>query len=104
LLVGLILYALYNKYLAKHFKTPDNPGMKFTMDTSMKNMEVIVKGMTCNHCKANVENGLIKLDSVSSALADPDKNIVRIHAEKISEEIVKETVEGLGYIFKGPLK
>ncbi|MFH0757420.1 MAG: permease [Bacteroidota bacterium] len=60
-----------------------------------------VEGMTCNHCKATVESGLQKMGAVSSALADPGKNLVTVEAENLSETEVKETIEGLGYTFKG---
>lgn len=60
-----------------------------------------VEGMTCNHCKANVENGLAKLEEISEVVADPGINQVKLQAEGLSDSQVKETVEGLGYVFKG---
>jgi len=60
-----------------------------------------VEGMTCNHCKATVENGLQRMEAISSALADPGKNLVTVEADNLSETDVKETIEGLGYTFKG---
>lgn len=60
-----------------------------------------VEGMTCNHCKASVENGLTKLDSISEVLADPGTNKVTLQAEGLSDSEVKDTVEGLGYVYKG---
>ena len=60
-----------------------------------------VEGMTCNHCKAAVENGLLKLDAISEVVADPGISQVRLQADGLSDSQVKETIEGLGYIFKG---
>lgn len=60
-----------------------------------------VEGMTCMHCKANVENGLAKLEAISEVVADPGINQVKLQAEGLSDSQVKETVEGLGYVFKG---
>ena len=57
--------------------------------------------MTCNHCKASVENGLSKIPNVSQVVADPDKNKVVIEADSIDEFNIRETVEGLGYSFRG---
>ncbi len=37
-----------------------------------------VEGMTCSHCKANVENGLKKNSTITGVLADPDQNIVNL--------------------------
>ena len=60
-----------------------------------------VEGMTCNHCKASVENGLAKLESISEVIADPGNNKVTLQGEGLSESKVKDTVEALGYVFKG---
>lgn len=60
-----------------------------------------VEGMTCNHCKASVENGLTKLESISEVIADPGTNKVTLQAEGISDSKVKDTVEALGYVYKG---
>ncbi len=57
--------------------------------------------MTCNHCKASVENGLKNDPSISEVLADPDLNTVTIQAETLTDSNIRETVEGLGYSFKG---
>lgn len=63
-----------------------------------------VEGMTCNHCKSSVENGLTKLNGITEVLADPGNNEVRLQAEGLSDSEVKETVEGLGYTFKGRIE
>ncbi len=60
-----------------------------------------VEGMTCNHCKANVEKGLANLETITEVVADPGINQVRLQAEGLSDSEVKECVEGLGYVFKG---
>ncbi|MEN8231016.1 MAG: permease [Bacteroidota bacterium] len=60
-----------------------------------------VEGMTCNHCKANVENGLKKNPNITEVLADPDQNMVTIEADTITDANIQETVESLGYSFKG---
>lgn len=60
-----------------------------------------VEGMTCDHCKANVENGLKGLPRVSEVLADPGKNLVTVEAGSITDGQVRETIEKLGYNFKG---
>lgn len=60
-----------------------------------------VEGMTCSHCKASVEKGLGSIEGISMAYADPDRDLVTLQAERLSDEQVRETVEGLGYTFKG---
>ena len=62
-----------------------------------------VEGMTCNHCKATVEQGLGTLPEVSLVLADPDRDQVTIQATALSENDVIDTVEKLGYNYSGKL-
>jgi uncharacterized membrane protein YraQ (UPF0718 family)/copper chaperone CopZ len=62
-----------------------------------------VEGMTCDHCKATVENGLKDLQGVSEVLADRSNNQVTVQAESVSENQIKETIEKLGYSFVGKI-
>jgi hypothetical protein len=62
-----------------------------------------VEGMTCDHCKATVENGLKDLQGVSEVLADRSNNRVTVQAESVSDNQIKETIEKLGYRFAGKL-
>jgi copper chaperone CopZ len=62
-----------------------------------------VEGMTCDHCKATVENGLKDLQGVSEVLADRLNNRVTVQAESVSDNQIKETIEKLGYRFAGKL-
>ena len=57
--------------------------------------------MTCNHCKAAVENGIREIDEKGDIFADPDGNELRIAGGTASETELKNKVESLGYIFKG---
>lgn len=59
-----------------------------------------VKGMSCNHCKANVEKALRSLDGVRSAAAKIEACEVAVVGE-VDEEDVKKVVEGLGFKFEG---
>jgi uncharacterized membrane protein YraQ (UPF0718 family)/copper chaperone CopZ len=62
-----------------------------------------VEGMTCNHCKATVENGLMDLPKVTEVLADPDRDLVTIQALEISDSGIQNTIEKLGYKFGGKI-
>jgi uncharacterized membrane protein YraQ (UPF0718 family)/copper chaperone CopZ len=100
LLVGLIANALYHKYLAPIFKKKTNTKESKTQST-MENLEVIVTGMTCNHCKATVENGVRDVEGIETAEANINSGKLRISGEKIDLEKVREKVESLGYKFEG---
>ena len=62
-----------------------------------------VEGMTCDHCKATVEKGLKDLQGVTEVLADRNNGQVRVQAERISDDRIKQTIEKLGYSFMGRL-
>lgn len=100
LLGGLVAYALYNKYILKYFRPPET-GLKQQSDQSMQNLEIIVKGMTCNHCKATVENSVSSIDGIMTAEADLDSEKVKISGENIDLEKIMKTVESLGYRYGG---
>jgi uncharacterized membrane protein YraQ (UPF0718 family)/copper chaperone CopZ len=60
-----------------------------------------VEGMTCKHCKANVEKSLGQLEVVREVVADPDHNRVTIQGSDLSDTQVQEIVEKLGYQYRG---
>ena len=70
----------------------------------MKNIEgitVIVEGMTCSHCEANVKRNLEALKGITSVVADNRSGTVKITGTAIDLKKVQETVNGLGYAFIG---
>ena len=62
-----------------------------------------VEGMTCDHCKAKVEQGLKDMQGVSEVMVDRANNLVSIQAESVTENRIRATVESLGYKFSGKL-
>ena len=66
-------------------------------------MEIItlkVQGMTCNHCKANVEKNITTLVGIEKVYADIKNNSVKINGNGIDLQKVKKTIESLGYTCK----
>jgi len=100
LLAGLIANALYNKYLSYYFRKRSQES-EIKIHPTMKNMEIVVKGMTCKHCKATVENNVSALEGIESAEANLFTEKVTLSGENIDLEKVKEKVESLGYKFEG---
>ena len=81
LLVGLIILGYIRKYIqkknnAKHLITP----------IDMKGTKIKVEGMTCNHCKMNVEKNLSKLEGITEVIANPDANEVIITGDQLDLE------------------
>ena len=59
-----------------------------------------IKGMTCNHCVANVEKNLSNLVNVTGVNVDLDKGLAHVEGD-VSENQVKSTVENIGYQYEG---
>ena len=97
-LVLLIINAFRLKYWPSN-KTSSN--FTSTLDNTMETKTVAVLGMTCNHCKMNVENNLRKIPGIKDIAVDLQKEQAVITADKINLELVKSTVEGLGYKYGG---
>ncbi len=89
-LMALIILALTKKVIAK-FK---NNHKKIN---TMTETTITVKGMTCNHCKANVEKNVVKLEGIDEVVATPASNSVHIKGSDINVEFVKQTINNLGY-------
>ena len=58
-----------------------------------------VEGMTCNHCKAAVENAIRQLSGVESANVDLQKKTVTVQYDEsqVSVQQMKEAISEEGY-------
>jgi uncharacterized membrane protein YraQ (UPF0718 family)/copper chaperone CopZ len=101
-----ILFVLFlaNVYMQKWIKK-----IKFTKDKitiidnmpDMNKMKIIVKGMTCSHCKMSIERNLSKIEGIEEVLADVDRDEVAIKGKNIDLEKVKSVIEDIGYQYAG---
>ena len=57
----------------------------------------LVKGMMCNHCKANVEKALSNIDGVTAVRVDLAEGAAYIKGKEIDTETVIATINSLGY-------
>ncbi len=92
LLTLLIINAEIQRYLPK--KTTIMEGK------TKENSTYIVKGMTCNHCVANVNKHLTEADNVNTVDVDLSSGRVDIQGD-ISDEKVKTIIEDIGYEYAG---
>ncbi len=97
LIVAIILLLLLFNAIIPSFVRKKITGKK---SESMKIIHIKVAGMSCMHCKANVEKALQPLEGVESVEADPKSGIVSVEGE-ISLDKVRETIEHAGYQYKG---
>ena len=101
-LLGLLIL---NGYIVKFFVRRREGRRDLQKANAMtdKIQQYKVEGMTCDHCKAKVENGLKELQGVSEVLADRDTGVVSVQAETDQEDIIREAVASLGYTYAGKL-
>jgi uncharacterized membrane protein YraQ (UPF0718 family) len=93
LLVGLLINSFIQKQLQSiRLKKATKGGTK-----SYK-----IDGMTCNHCKANVEKTLRQLKNVRSVAVDLEKGIAYVEGNS-TEADIKQSVEEIGYSYKGKI-
>lgn len=67
-----------------------------------KKLIVNVEGMSCEHCKANVEKALNSLDFVENAEVDLKNKIAEVtYSDLVNEEAIENAINEAGYEFKG---
>jgi len=94
---GIILLALIiNGYIIKS-QTSKKENSIHSEDHTMEIKTIKVEGMTCNHCKMNVESNLEKSGLVSRAQVDLAAKTVRLEGEHIEIKKAKELINSLGY-------
>ncbi len=101
-ILGLAILNIFYRWIKKVFER------RFIKQNNIKpmamnEMKVLVKGMTCNHCKSNVETHLANVAGVEKVSADVGTGEVIIEGDGIDLDKVKEAVEGIGYIFSGKI-
>ena len=57
----------------------------------------VVKGMTCNHCRANVEKVIRSVKGVDSVSVDLPSGIATVSGDDIDDNAIKEAVESIGF-------
>ena len=56
-----------------------------------------INGMMCNHCKANVENALARIDGVTAVRVDLGEGKAYVEGKKVDYDTVISTIKELGY-------
>lgn len=60
-----------------------------------------IEGMSCMHCVSRVEKALAKLNGVTDVQVDLKGKKAEVEVENISDEMLKETIEDLGFDVAG---
>ncbi|MDZ7606635.1 MAG: permease [Cyclobacteriaceae bacterium] len=93
LMIALLAYGYIRRFL---FKSTSN-----IKPVAMNEKTIKVSGMTCNHCKANVQKNIGTIAGIESIDVDLATGYVRLKGDKIDLGAVKGTVEGIGYGYEG---
>lgn len=96
----LLFYSFYiqiSNYMKSRKAAQSMP--EFSVDVPA--MIIGVEGMTCEHCKARVENGLRNQENITQAIADIENNTVKLYGKQLDPKRLGEIVAELGYVFKG---
>lgn len=94
---GIILIVLIiHGYIQKFRNTKMNSVTQLNNNT-MEIKTIKVAGMTCNHCKVNVESNLEKLAFIENAQVNLSEKIVTIEGDNIELDKAIETINNLGY-------
>ena len=80
-------------------KQGDNPSCS-CQECGTASLDIIVKGMNCNHCKSNVEAAILKIAGVESVEIDLASGRTVVHGTPNKEDVVK-AVEALGFSVVG---
>ncbi|MFN8206769.1 MAG: permease [Bacteroidales bacterium] len=98
LLSGLIINGLLHRY-TRLFEKRNTETIKH--EITMEEIKVRVSGMTCNHCKMNVEKQVKGIEGVENAAVDLASATVTIQGSKLDLVQIKSSVESIGYQFGG---
>ncbi len=96
-----LIVLIINGYIQKLLQSRKIRSVNENGIVNMKNItKIYVTGMTCNHCKANVENGALSIDGVEFANADIKSGEVKLEGNSFDLSLIKEKIESLGYRVK----
>jgi copper chaperone CopZ len=95
----LLIIFLINGYMQKFINRKKMVSSKSVNEMTEKTVKV--NGMTCNHCKANVENNLSSIEGITDIEIDLESGVVKVSGDDIDLIEVKNKVEGIGYAYEG---
>lgn len=101
--VAFLMFMLVYNYFNRIRHNMMNKKVKYQFPMDIPEIKIAVDGMTCQHCKRKVEEGLLNLAEVTNVIANTDTDTVEIYGEDLKLESIQKTVEELGYDFKGKL-
>jgi|WetSurMetagenome_2_1015567.scaffolds.fasta_scaffold33296_1 uncharacterized protein len=95
----ILMLAIINGYIQKYFTSLKSGSLSnIPSDFSVDNIKSFhVGGMTCNHCKANVENSAKSEKGVKDVIVDLTSGKVIISGNSFDLSKIKAGIESIGY-------
>jgi uncharacterized protein len=95
----MLTLLIFNGYIRKYLNTRKMSTLSITPSgfSSEKIKTIWVGGMTCNHCKANVENSIKSSIGVKDVSVDLTTGKVNITGNSFDLEKIKSGIESIGY-------
>ena len=100
----IILAILMINSMIQKYKPNNIHNHELNNNKTMPTLKLNVTGMTCNHCKANVEKNLMKVADISNVIANPTNNTVEITGENLDIKQIEDIINDLGYESKGKIE
>ena len=100
----ILLLLILNGYIQKQLSNKSQiEKIKFADDKTeaMKDTIIKIKGMTCSHCKMNVENNLKALDGINDVIVDLEHSQVVVKGNKINLDDIEKAIQRIGYEYLG---
>ena len=100
----ILLLLILNGYIQKQLSNKSQiEKIKFADDKTeaMKDTIIKIKGMTCSHCKMNVENNLKALDGINDVVVDLEHSQVVVKGNKINLDDIEKAIQRIGYEYLG---
>ncbi len=103
ILFSMLLANIYLQKWLKRLKSRKENRKNIENITDMNKIKIIVKGMTCSHCKMSIEKNLSQINGIDEVSADVDQGKVEITGKNIDLDKVKNAIEEIGYQYAGLL-
>ena len=101
LLTILFVLILVNAYIYKRKGgMPKIADVETELDGSKDRLSIMVDGMTCSHCKENVENAVYSCSGVENTLVDLLTGQVIVIGNELDEGAIKDKIKNIGFSFK----
>ena len=97
----MLLLLIINGYVRKYFIKEKSVKMENKISNTIEVKTIHVGGMSCNHCRANVENSIKSVNGVEEVSVDLASGNVIISGKSVDMAKVKSGIESIGYTFSG---